>query len=182
MDRTADAPDRSADRPTARLFVVKLGLAVCIGGIAVFNGADDAWPFVGWPMYASFRYPGPPTQLVMHKIIATDDTGTKFTLAPEDIVTSNEINWLEKLAQSAADTSPTADADRRFLWALVEARLDSRAIRKLDIVRFAWSVDHTQTPPYDTDQPKQRRLIVRLTRTADGIEYRVFTTQTEPPP
>lgn len=182
MDSGTDHPESGAERPVRRLLIVKLGLAVCIGGIALFNGADDAWPFVGWPMYANFRYPGPPTQLVMHKIVATDDTGSVVTLAPEDVVTSNEILWLEKIARSAAGNAPTADADRRFLYALIEARLDDRTIRQINIVRYTWSVDHTHTPPYEADRPDRRRLIARLTRTGDGIDYRSFNTKAEGTP
>lgn len=172
MDPLADTPRTAAQRPTRRLLAVKLMLVVCVGGIAVFDGLDDAWPFVGWPMYASFAYPGPPTELVTNVAVVTDDTGTVTTLATHEIVTDNEILWLERITNSAASATPKGAADRAFLVALVRARLGDRELRQIEIVRLKWAVDHTQTPPYDAQQPDVRESLGTIVITDTGVSLR----------
>lgn len=157
-----------ADRElrTAKYFIVGIGfLLMALGG--------GVWPFIWWEMYSSGNY-HPPTTAQRIELHVQDRQGQTHILRPMDLYTIDDDSSRQAAGHQLIYRALTGNEQqqavyRPYLIQQVAFVLDTE-ITQIEAWKHVWTVDFTQHPPLDMQQPAQTTLVDRFnTATIDSM-------------
>lgn len=148
-----------------RLWAVKLTLLVIVAALVgklLLLGDDNTqtYPLVTWDMFVSGRW-SVAERTVRLDVIAVDGDGEHHVITASDLYTYEFVDLASQvLWQALGDRNLRQDIRpeiRQHVAAQVGRLLRDRDIVALEGQYYDWSVDLSDVPPVDLDQPDNQR-------------------------
>jgi hypothetical protein len=141
----------------------KVVLLLLLTGLMLARGRSDAWPLVGWSMFAMGPRLPPPERIERVELRVLSRDGHEIRLTSRDFLPYGREEAMESILVRLVN-EPDRSARCALLQHVSAAIADLRSgvgIVQIEEWVVAWRVDLRQVPPLDAGRPVDRRLVGR---------------------